>query len=212
MIFKRLIAIVAAAAVLWSCGGAGNRPQTIEGETITSPDGHLKLVFALAQDGTPMYSLDKDSLKVVLPSKLGFALFDNGGDLQTGFTVKEVTRDSFDEVWEPVWGEEAQIRNHYNELLVALGRQDGTAMNIRFRLYDDGLGFRYEFPIENKLIYFNIKEELTEFAMTGDHTAWWIPGDYSTQEFNPTESKLSQVRNLSDEPRPRGGGPGKQPR
>ena len=207
MIFKRLIAIVAAAAVLWSCGGAGNRPQTIEGETITSPDGHLKLVFALAQDGTPMYSLDKDSLKVVLPSKLGFALFDNGGDLQTGFTVKEVTRDSFDEVWEPVWGEEAQIRNHYNELLVALGRQDGTAMNIRFRLYDDGLGFRYEFPIENKLIYFNIKEELTEFAMTGDHTAWWIPGDYSTQEFNPTESKLSQVRNLSDEPRPRGGGP-----
>ena len=207
MIFKRLIAIVAAAAVLWSCGGAGSRIQTIEGETITSPDGHLKLVFALAQDGTPMYSLDKDSLKVVLPSKLGFDLFEKDLNLQNGFSVKEVSRDTFDEVWTPVWGEEAQIRNNYNELLVALSRQDGTAMNIRFRLYDDGLGFRYEFPLENKLVYFNIKEELTEFAMTGDHTAWWIPGDYSTQEFNPTESKLSEIRNLSDAPRPRGGGP-----
>ncbi len=205
-IFKNILAVLAA-TVICGCAGTVSRQSSLEGETLASPDGHLKLTVGLGADGTPMYALDRDSIKVVLPSKLGFELFGKEPDLHSGFAVKEVKRDTFDEVWTPVWGEEAQIRNHYNELLVALGREDGTAMNLRFRLYDDGLGFRYEFPIENKLIYFNIKEELTEFAMTGDHTAWWIPGDYSTQEFNPTESKLSQVRNLSDEPRPRGGGP-----
>ena len=192
-IFKSILAVLAA-TVICGCAGTVSRQSSLEGETLASPDGHLKLTVGLGADGTPMYSLDRDSIKVVLPSKLGFALFDNGGDLQTGFTVKEVTRDTFDEVWTPVWGEEAQIRNHYNELLVALGREDGTAMNIRFRLYDDGLGFRYEFPVENKLTYFSVKEELTEFAMTGDHTAWWIPGDYDTQEYNYTESRLSEVR------------------
>ena len=181
-ILKSIVLMAATAVLLCGCSNVNTRPQSIEGETLVSPDGHLKLVFALAEDGTPMYSLCKDSIKVVLPSKLGFELFEKDLNLQNGFSVKEVKCDTFDEVWEPVWGEESQIRNHYNELLVALAREDGTAMNVRFRLYDDGLGFRYEFPMENKLTYFSIKEELTEFAMSGDHTAWWVPGDYDTQE------------------------------
>lgn len=196
VVLKFVVLAAAAAAVICSCSKDNTRPRSLEGETLASPDGHLKLTFALAQDGTPMYCLDKDSIKVILPSKLGFEIFGNEPDLQTGFSVKEVKCDTFDEVWAPVWGEEDKIRNHYNELLVALGRQDGTAMNIRFRLYDDGLGFRYEFPLDNKLTYFNIKEELTEFAMSGNHIAWWIPGDYDTQEYSYTESRLSEVRGL----------------
>ena len=173
--------------------------------TLKSPDGELSLKFFLT-DGTPQYCLDKGSTAVVLPSKMGFSLIDKE-DLDKGFVLAGQSTDSFDETWEPVWGEEASIRNHYNELLVNLKRDDGVAMNIRFRLYDDGLGFRYEFPLENSLTYFMIKEELTQFAMTGDHTAWWIPGDYSTQEFSPTESRLSEIRNLSGAPRLNGGWP-----
>ena len=110
--------------------------------------------------------------------------------------------DSLDETWEPVWGEEAQIRNHYNELLVNLKQDKGVAMDIRFRLYDDGLGFRYEFPIENALTYFKVAEEQTEFALAGDHTAWWISGDYDTQEYNYTESRLSEIPRINSAPRP----------
>jgi len=175
-------------------------------QKVQSPGGVLELTAGLTPEGTPVYTLSRGEQAVVLPSRLGFDLMD-GSNLKEGFSVKSVARDSLDETWEPVWGEEASIRNHYNELLLCLGREDGVNMNIRFRVYDDGLGFRYEFPLENKLTYFNIKEELSEFAMTGDHTAWWIPGDYSTQEFNPTESKLSEIRALSDAPHKRGGWP-----
>ena len=202
MNIKSLIAATSALVLLCSCGGGASRPDTLEGETLASPDGHLSLTVGLSADGTPMYSLDRDSEKVVLPSRLGFELMGKDADLYSGFTVKEVVRDDFDEVWTPVWGEEAQIRNHYNQMLVSLERKDGVAMDIRFRLYDEGLGFRYEFPQENKLAYFNVKEELTEFAMTGDHTAWWISGDYDTQEYNYTRSRLSEIRNLSGSNRP----------
>ena len=186
--------------------------------TISSPDGQLELRFTLT-DGVPFYMLASNGQSVVLPSRLGFELF-NHDNLDSGFSLKDATTSTFDETWKPVWGEEAEIRNHYNELLVKLEKpaeapllaggkrgKDADVMYIRFRLYDDGLGFRYEFPQENALTYFMIKEELSEFAMTGDHTAWWIPGDYSTQEFNPTESKLSQIRQLSDIPHKRGGWP-----
>ena len=183
--------------------------------TLKSPGDVLQMQFAVV-DGVPTYALRRQSADVLLPSRLGFQLFDRRS-LDAGFVLKASSTSTFDETWKPVWGEEAEIRNHYNELFVTLEQpqpaNDGqnarqpAVMQVRFRLYDDGLGFRYEFPMKNDLTYFNIKEELTEFALTGDHLAWWIPGDYSTQEFNPTESHLSEVRNLSAAPRRRGGWP-----
>ena len=173
--------------------------------TMTSPNGNLVMKFALA-DGVPTYSLDFGGQAVILPSQLGFELKGNR-QLTGDFVLVDKQTSSFDETWEPVWGEEASIRNHYNELLVKLQQpsaQDGkkpVAMHVRFRLYDDGIGFRYEFPMENALTYFMIQEELTQFALTGDHIAWWIPGDYSTQEFRPTRSRLSQVRELTPKAR-----------
>ena len=169
-------------------------------DTLSSPDGKLTLEAGLTADGIPVYALSHDGKAVVLPSKLGYKLTD-GKDLQKGFSRVDAFYDTFDETWEPVWGEEAEIRNNYNELLLSLKREDGTAMNLRFRLYNDGLGFRYEFPMENKLTYFNVADELTEFAMAGDHTAWWISGDYDTQEYNYTESRLSEIRGISEKKR-----------
>ena len=114
-----------------------------------------------------------------------------------GFAVESIETGTFDETWEPVWGEEAQIRNNYNELLVNLVQTSTERkMAIRFRLYNDGLGFRYEFPYQKNLSYFVIKEEMTQFALAGDHTAWWIPGDYDTQEYDYTESRLSEIASL----------------
>jgi len=187
-------------------------------ETFTSPDGKLELSFEV-KDGVPYYALNREGKPVVLPSKMGFTL-EWRDDLAHAFEIKNVERSSFDETWEPVWGEEAQIQNHYNEMLVTLEQPVGsvesmdhsterkaTVMQIRFRLYDDGLGFRYEFPMDNALAYFWIKEELTEFAMAGDHTAWWIPGDLDTQEYNYTESRLSEIRELWDAGHKNGGWP-----
>lgn len=178
---------------------------------LTSPDNQLVLRFALI-DGCPYYSLDKGDKHIVLPSRMGFSL-EWRDDLSHGFSLKQTSRDTFDETWSPVWGEESTIRNHYNELLITLEQKEGTVqsmdkstdirptvMQIRFRLYNDGLGFRYEFPEkDNALVYFWIKEELTEFAMAGNHKAWWIPGDYDTQEYNITESHLSEIRQLYSE-------------
>ena len=188
---KKYFLLLVAALLTFSCDLEITNPETLK-----SPDGKLELGVGLVKGGIPAYQLSRDGKPVVLPSKLGYELMD-GGNLQKGFTVASVSRDSMDETWNPVWGEEESIRNHYNELLVCLAREDGVKMNLRFRLYDDGLGFRYEFPMENKLTYFKVKEELTEFAMTGDHTAWWISGDYDTQEYNYTESPLSQIASKS---------------
>lgn len=169
------------------------------------------MTFTVA-GGVPQYSLQKAGQSVILPSRLGFELYGRQ-NLDKDFTLKESKTSSFDETWQPVWGEEAEIRNHYNELFITLEQKPASkehkpaVMQVRFRLYDDGLGFRYEFPMKNDLVYFNIKEELTQLALTGNHTAWWIPGDYSTEEFNPTESKLSKVRELSPEVRKGGGWP-----
>ncbi|MBQ9712401.1 MAG: glycoside hydrolase family 97 N-terminal domain-containing protein, partial [Bacteroidales bacterium] len=190
---KKILLASAALAVAVSCDNASSRVASIEGETQNSPDGKLELVFSV-EDGTPMYSLSYDGRTVVAPSRLGFELFGENPDLVSGFTMGTVDRDSHDEYWTPVWGEESRIRNQYNEMLVTLSQKEtGRNMNIRFRVFDDGIGFRYEFPLENSLAYFSIKEELTEFAMTGDHTAWWISGDYDTQEYNYTESRLSEI-------------------
>ncbi len=185
-------------------------------QKVTSPDGKMELSFAL-DNGRPTYTFRVDGKTVVAPSHLGYQLKKENGEKSTDFdwkpsraTDKEASRkadffsdftlekfenNSFDETWKPVWGEESSIRNHYNELLVQLKQtKNNRFLNIRFRLFDDGLGFRYEFPDQKNLTYFVVAEELTEFAMTGNHTAWWVAGDYDTQEYNYQTTKLSEIR------------------
>ena len=209
---NKVTSILAALAIFAGCTTTG--PVT-DVHTMTSPSGTLEMTFQLSAEGTPQYALSYGDQKVILPSDLGFEfrgvlkaqklVYNVDGTISKvdreptvnfyeGFTVESVERDSFDEVWEPVWGEEAQIRNNYNELLVNLVQKSSDKkMSIRFRLYDDGLGFRYEFPYQKNLSYFVIKEEMTQFALAGNHTAWWLPGDYDTQEYNFTESRLSEI-------------------
>ncbi len=197
------------------CAGMLSFGASAQDKTITSPDGILKLEFTVAPDGTPMYSLDRGETKVILPSALGFELrgtikasklvYAEDGTISKkdsrkptsfhdGFVLENAETSAFDETWHPVWGEEETIRNNYNELSVNLVQTaTDRRMTVRFRLYNDGLGFRYEFPYQKNLNYFVIKEELTQFAMAGDHTAWWIPGDYDTQEYDFTESRLSEI-------------------
>ena len=162
----------------------------------TSPDGNVVLSFSLKADGTPTYKMTYKGKPVINESTLGFTL-KKDEPLKNHFKVVSDSKSTFKETWKPVWGEEKEILNHYNELLVQL-KQDKTnrLMNIRFRVYNEGVGFRYEFPTQKELTYFVIAEENTQFAMTGDHTAWWIPGDYDTQEYDYNESKLSEIRGL----------------
>ncbi|TDE45446.1 glycoside hydrolase family 97 protein [Flavobacterium rhamnosiphilum] len=168
-------------------------------QQLKSPEGKFVMEFSLQSDGTPTYNLKYKNKEVVKSSKLGLELKNDTKSLLNDFTVMDTKTTTFDETWKPVWGEVAKIRNHYNELAVTLN-QKGTdrQLIIRFRLFDDGLGFRYEFPSQKNLTYFVIKEERTQFAMTGDHTAFWIPGDYDTQEYDYTKSKLSEIRRLSE--------------
>ena len=170
--------------------------SAVMAESITSPNGQLQLNFSVNSQGEPVYELFYKGKAVIKPSKLGLELKNDPG-LMNGFTLADTQTSTFDETWEPVWGEVKQIRNHYNEMAVTLDQkaQDRNII-IRFRLFDDGLGFRYEFPLQKNLNYFVIKEERTQFAMTGDHKAFWIPGDYDTQEYDFTESKLSEIRGL----------------
>ena len=183
-------------------------------EVLRSPDGELELRFSLSDKGEPTYALDYKGRAVVLPSRMGLELrgdapaLEFGAEIQKsgygepvslydGFEQCGAVRSEFDETWQPVWGEESSIRNRYNELAITLRQpQSGRRMVVRFRLYDEGVGFRYEFPEQEAMTYFTIREERTQFAMTGDHTAFWIPGDYDTQEYDYTESKLSEIRQL----------------
>ena len=168
----------------------------LKAQSLTSPNGELQMNFSVSPQGEPVYDLAYKGRTVLKPSKLGLELKDDPG-LMDGFSIADVKTATFDETWEPVWGEEKQIRNHYNEMAVTLNQKaQERNIVIRFRLFDDGLGFRYEFPLQKNLNYFVIKEEHTQFAMTGDHTAFWIPGDYDTQEYDYTESKLSEIRGL----------------
>ncbi len=168
-------------------------------QQLKSPNQQLQMEFSLQKDGTPGYSLKYKDKVVIKPSKLGLELKDDTKSLLNDFVIADTKTTTFDEIWKPVWGEVASIRNHYNELAVTLN-QKGTdrQMIIRFRLFDEGLGFRYEFPSQKNLTYFVIKEERSQFAMNGDHTAFWIPGDYDTQEYDYTTSKLSEIRGLTE--------------
>nr|WP_231964508.1 glycoside hydrolase family 97 protein [Tannerella forsythia] len=164
-------------------------------EELKSPDGNLLMRFEVNGEGTPVYELTYKRKPVIKPSRLGLEI--EGFSLRKAFTLKGVETATFDETWTPVWGEVKAIRNHYNEMTATLHQADGDrTMVIRFRLYDDGLGFRYEFPQQKSLNYFVIKEEYSEFAMAGDHKAFWIPGDYDTQEYDYTESRLTEIRGL----------------
>ncbi|KAA6343728.1 Glucan 1 4-alpha-glucosidase [termite gut metagenome] len=187
-------------------------------QDIKSPDGNISLFFSLLDGGTPTYALTYKGIEVIKPSKLGLELkcealsrkFDDfspesnkveNSDVQTslynGFEVTQTQSSVYDEIWHPVWGETQSIRNNYNEMAVTLNQPStNRQMLIRFRLFNDGLGFRYEFPQQENLVYFVIKEEKTQFALTGDHIAFWIPGDYDTQEYDYTTSKLSEIRGL----------------
>ena len=211
---NKLVTGLCTAAVLIGCTN-GESSQITDINTLSSPDGKLEMSFHLTGDGTPEYTLDYDGRPVILSSGMGFELrgvlkaqkIDYNADgtvtksdwkpcesLHDGFAVESVERSSHDETWAPVWGEEDSIRNNYNELAVNLVQASTERrLVIRFRLFNDGLGFRYEFPSQKNLNYFVIKEELTQFAMTADHTAWWIPGDYDTQEYNYTQCRLSEI-------------------
>ena len=175
------------------CLGLAGRVQASE---VTSPNGEMKLTFTL-RDSKPYYSVSFRGKPVIKPSRLGYELH-NAESLLEGFTQTGEKTSTFDETWTPVWGENKTIRNHYKELLVNLIQEKtGRVMNLRFRVYDEGVGLRYEFPQEgSKLNYFVVKEECTEFALTGDHIAWWIPGDYDTQEYEYSRSRLSEIRPL----------------
>ena len=165
----------------------------------TSPDGNVILSFSLKNDGTPSYKVSYKNKPVINESTLGFTL-KKADPLTNNFKVVDTKKSTFKETWKPVWGEESEILNHYNELLVSLEQNNtNRKMNIRFRVYNEGVGFRYEFPSQKELTYFVVEEELSQFAMTGDHTAWWIPGDYDTQEYDYMESKLSEIRGLMKE-------------
>ena len=163
--------------------------------TVESPDGNVALNFDV-KDGFATYSIGYNDKPVIADSRLGMELV-NVTPMMGGFEIIGSETSSFDETWKPVWGETSEIRNHYNELFVKLKQPSSDRfMNLRFRVYDDGVGFRYEFPQQQYMNYFVVKAEHTQFAMTGDHTAWWIPGDYDTQEYDYTESKLSEIRGL----------------
>ena len=190
------------------------------GMSVKSPNGNVELTFSVDPDGRPVYEMSYKGRAVVKPSFLGLELAKDKHasmglkehDLMAGFKIEKEENSTFDETWKPVWGETATIRNHYNELAVTLSqqwlegmpstpegrrpapRQHNRHIIIRFRVYDDGIGFRYEFPQQQELNYFLIKEERSEFAMAGDHTAWWLPGDYDTQEQETQECKLSEIR------------------
>ena len=210
---KKIFSAIITLALAVAC--APKQGQVTDVQTLKSPDGNMEMTFHLTAEGTPQYALSYGDKEVILPSNLGFEfrgvlkaqklVYNADGTISKedrepaysfydGFAVESVETASFDETWAPVWGEEKEIRNNYNELLVNLVQTSSEKkMSIRFRLYNDGLGFRYEFPYQKNLSYFVIKEELTQFALAGDHTAWWLPGDYDTQEYNFTECRLSEI-------------------
>lgn len=183
-------------------------PLAMLAQAVKSPDGNVELKFSLTDNGRPTYEMTYKGKAVIKPSHLGLELAkdkhaskgENETDLMEGFKINDTLVTTFDETWKPVWGETSTIRNHYNELAVSLVQAvSNRNIIIRFRVYDDGMGLRYEFPQQKELNYFLIKEERTQFAMAGNHKAWWVAGDYDTQEYPTMTSKLSDIRYLMDD-------------
>lgn len=170
-------------------------------QTLNSPDGNLKLTFGLSAEKTPVYSLEYKDKQVVKESKMGFVL-KPALDFSKNFSVVDTEFSESTSTWNPVLGQYREIEDNHKEMLVELKQEKtGWLLNIRFRLFDDGLGFRYEFPVQGNLRNFTLVEELTEFCLAGDHKAFWIPADYDTNEFPITTSKLSEVAGLIDKVR-----------
>lgn len=173
----------------------------VNAQTLTSPDGNLKMQFHLSDEGKPVYSLMYKEKEVINESKMGFQISPSIA-FDRNFSVVETKIDSCNTVWNTVWGQNSEISDHHKELWVALKQEkSGRLLNIRFRLFNDGLGFRYEFPVQSNLRHFTLKEELTEFQLAGNHKAFWIPADYDTNEFQITTSRLSEVPYIIDEAR-----------
>ena len=178
-------------------------PLLLVAQQVKSPNGNVVVSFSLVDNGVPTYKVSYKGKPVIKQSRLGLELTPSQNDgikaedtnLMNGFKVSNTETSSFKEVWKPVWGETSSILNHYNEMAVSLTQEHpNRTIIIRFRVYNDGMGLRYEFPRQSNLGYFIIKDEHTQFAMAGDHTAWWIPGDYDTQEYDAVTSKLSEIR------------------
>ncbi|MGL5317633.1 MAG: glycoside hydrolase family 97 protein [Bacteroidales bacterium] len=175
--------------------------QFLSAQVIQSPDKNLTLTFGLDENNTPVYSINYKGQEVIKNSKLGFTIRPKI-NYSTGFSIVSTQTDSSKTSWNPVWGENSTIEDHHNELFVALSQsRSNRKLNIRFRAFNDGVGFRYEFPVQSNLRHFSLAEELTEFNLNGDHTAFWIPADYDTNEFPVSTSKLSEVSSLIDEVR-----------
>ena len=183
-------------------------PLLLLAQQVKSPNGNVVVSFSLTDNGVPTYQVSYKGKAVIKPSHLGLELTPSKHDgikaedtnLMNGFKVTKTETSTFKETWKPVWGETNSILNHYNEMAVSLTQEHpNRTMIVRFRVYNDGMGLRYEFPRQNNLSYFIIKDEHTQFAMAGDHTAWWIPGDYDTQEYETITSKLSDIRSKMKE-------------
>ena len=178
-------------------------PLLLVAQQVKSPNGNVVVSFSLVDNGVPTYQVSYKDKPVIKQSRLGLELTPSNNDgikpedtnLMNGFKVTNTETSSFKEVWKPVWGETSSILNHYNEMAVSLTQEHpNRTIIVRFRVYNDGMGLRYEFPRQSNLGYFIIKDEHTQFAMAGDHTAWWLPGDYDTQEYETVTSKLSEIR------------------
>ncbi|WP_235892941.1 glycoside hydrolase family 97 protein [Flavobacterium franklandianum] len=169
----------------------------MQAQVITSPNKNLSLQFELTTNGVPSYQLSYKDKSVIKPSTLGIEIKD-APSFMDGFSLTDSAQSLVDDSWNPVMGEEKIIRNNYNELVVTLAqaKNNNRYIRIRFRLFNDGLGFRYEFPKQTDLNYFVIKEEHTEFKLAGDHKIFWIPGDYDTNEYAYTTSKISEIPSL----------------
>ena len=199
--FKVLIVLLCCSVMAMAQGNVESNSD--KWKTAASPNGKVVVGFGI-DNGRPYYTVQYGTKDVIKKSFLGLELAKNKHaskgmeetNLMDGFEITQTIKTSFDETWKPVWGETSEIRNHYNEMLVHLLQPtNNRKIMVRFRIYDDGVGFRYEFPQQKELNYFVIKEEHTQFAMAGDHKAWWLPGDYDTQEQETQESKLSEIRN-----------------
>ena len=199
--FKVLIVLLCCSVMAMAQGNVESNSD--KWKTAASPNGKIVVGFGI-DNGRPYYTVQYGKKDVIKKSFLGLELAKSKHaskgmeetNLMDGFEITQTIKTSHDDTWKPVWGETSEIRNHYNEMLVHLLQPtNNRKIMVRFRIYDDGVGFRYEFPQQKELNYFVIKEEHTQFAMAGDHKAWWLPGDYDTQEQETQESKLSEIRN-----------------